>query len=404
MARLARLAYKAGPRPAVSDHVPAPWQSDLAEFLRMGSAQSLYSTSECAEVIAAISGDPAFEPLTRGAVGLFVTHPTGGSRLDLRVDLVGMLDVSWIQLALDGGEPTEERYVARALNNLAQLEDLLTSRQVRAHRVTALSGLRLLPGTELSLPWGTVITTPPTPGEPSHRSEPLLVEHLVLPVALSHEAEPEMPSFPCENHGRLDLLVPLAFVLGTVSSGPHAPLMTYRSVVVPYTGSSGGGGPIALFEKGPHTLTEEEACAVTEVATLVEANHQPQLDVAARRLVQSVQVRLDPQDVLIDAVTAWEALVGTTNETSFRVCAALTFLLQPDATQRAAFHKQLRSIYNLRSRVVHGANVRSDEVLEASRIAVDIAARAMTEVYRRGADWTAMESQDRADQLILGRS
>jgi hypothetical protein len=346
--------------------------------------------------------DPAFSGFVGDGLEPYIEHPTAGSRVSLAIHVLGMLDVAWIQLQLDGVELTEENYVKRALENLAELERLPIDHEVQAHHVTELAGLQLQPDMRVALPWGTVISTPSRPGARARGLNAVLVEHLSVPVTVSYEADPPMNPVQFGDRERHELLVPLAFLLGTIDSGPHAPAMAYRSLIVPYTGGGGGSGPSFPLGKIPHILTKEEGASVSEMAMLIESNHRPHLDIAARRLVQSVQSRFDPQDVLIDAVTAWEGLVGTDSETTFRVCASLTILLEPDHSQRESFHRRLKEIYRLRSQVVHGARAKSELVSPASAEAVVIAARAITELYRRGPEWTAMESRPRADRLLLG--
>ena len=61
-------------------------------------------------------------------------------------------------------------------------------------------------------------------------------------------------------------------------------------------------------------------------ARRIASVHLPSINVAARRTVSAIAHRTEKADALIDAVTAWENLVGTESEVTFRVTAALAKL------------------------------------------------------------------------------
>lgn len=146
------------------------------------------------------------------------------------------------------------------------------------------------------------------------------------------------------------------------------------------------GGRIAIFE---------------EWARIVDSCHSPAVDIAARRLTSAVAHRIDPSDSLIDAVMVWENLVGSSSETTFRVTAALAKALEPDPGKRRALRKDLAHIYNIRSKVVHGVGVHRPAITDAAKKAVDVAVRALRAFYRRGQEWLALDSTERADTLLI---
>src|ERR1700674_5062851 len=76
--------------------------------------------------------------------------------------------------------------------------------------------------------------------------------------------------------------------------------------------------------------------------------------IALERIVAAHPERISMEDVLIDSVMAWENLVGTDGESTFRVTASLSRLLEADPTTRRQRHLELKRVYSLRSRVVHG--------------------------------------------------
>jgi len=103
----------------------------------------------------------------------------------------------------------------------------------------------------------------------------------------------------------------------------------------------------------------------------------------------------------IDAVMVWENLVGTETETSFRVTAALSKLVESDPAKRRTLRKSLGRVYTTRSRVVHGAPTDGSAVNEACSEAIDVAVRALRSSYLKGRDWLNLTSNERADTIIL---
>jgi hypothetical protein len=133
------------------------------------------------------------------------------------------------------------------------------------------------------------------------------------------------------------------------------------------------------------------------------------LQIGMRRLLKAAAERDDPVDVLVDAVVAWENLFGSVPETVFRVTGAMAILLEPeDLAERADILKQLKTIYDHRSKLVHGAidvgsrsfglDVVRREAAEALTIGLD--------AYRRVLNHdelpTIATSEKRASRLLLG--
>jgi hypothetical protein len=120
--------------------------------------------------------------------------------------------------------------------------------------------------------------------------------------------------------------------------------------------------------------------------------------------------RADFEDVLIDAVTAWENVVGTSTETSFRVTAALTKLIHRDAATAHTVLRSLRNLYEFRSKVVHGAPAaprsiaagsEKVDISHAGQLAVEVAVLALSVLLRERPDLLPIDSTHRADHLLL---
>jgi hypothetical protein len=199
------------------------------------------------------------------------------------------------------------------------------------------------------------------------------------------------------------MLTPLLFALASEHDHPIAPMITFQTTITPFIDNLGFSSSFLVNPFIPTSDVASSDCKrIEDLARMLYDNYHDSLQIASVRVVSAISQRLDKADALIDAVTSWENLVGTRNETAYRVTAALTLLLEPDARKRSALRKQLGEIYAIRSRVVHGDIVDGKEITEASETAIRIALKAMLELYRRSGDWLSMKSGQRSEKLILG--
>jgi hypothetical protein len=148
-------------------------------------------------------------------------------------------------------------------------------------------------------------------------------------------------------------------------------------------------------------LTEDELNAIERWTEHVASADLGHVEIAIDRTLRAIWER-EWTDSLIDAVIAWENLVGTRSETAYRVTAALTVLCQNEPEKRLATRKDLASTYDARSRLVHGdpapSNVHEHRA-RAIQTALDALRRLMTERQ----DLLAFSSSSqRADRLLLG--
>jgi len=117
-------------------------------------------------------------------------------------------------------------------------------------------------------------------------------------------------------------------------------------------------------------LNADEIAGTENWSTLLDTPAFKHVKVGARRLLRAISDRTDPGDSLIDAIIAWESFFGTSVETSFRVTLAMAKLLEPESRERRRdLHKELKELYNTRSKLVHGRlDVGDDyEKISASR-------------------------------------
>jgi hypothetical protein len=138
--------------------------------------------------------------------------------------------------------------------------------------------------------------------------------------------------------------------------------------------------------------------------SLVKTKHPAQLDIAMRRTLTAAGNRLDPMDGFVDAVVAWENCFGTSTETTFRVTAALAALLEPtSATARIRKQKELKKIYDKRSRVVHGAiDLSPDDATKLRDSALRTAIECLKHLYSDRPELLAAKPEERSALILLG--
>jgi hypothetical protein len=225
----------------------------------------------------------------------------------------------------------------------------------------------------------------------------MLAEPRLVSVKFDRAASPEQKFDPAEAEESKSLvLFPLA-----CASEPVAPLVTWSTSLLPFGYGLGYTFPVLPPRVRPPVDMGNSVSQLEEWSRTVDSVHVPSVDVAARRIVSASGQRMDTADALIDAVMVWENLVGTSTETTFRVTASIAKALEPDKTKRRALQKTLKQIYDIRSRVVHGVAVDQAAIQEAAAKAVNIAIEIMAFSYRRGSDWLALSSTERADLLLL---
>jgi len=151
----------------------------------------------------------------------------------------------------------------------------------------------------------------------------------------------------------------------------------------------------------PTTLTDADVDRWSEWLDRLTAVDLEHLGVAPTRLIRAVDERQDAGDRLIDAVIVWEALFGGPSEAVLRVCGSLAKLIAT-AEDRAERLKELKKLYDLRSRIVHGGNPPNGRELRiAADRALNVAIDALTDLIRERADLLGLDSSARSNQLLM---
>lgn len=366
--------------------------------------------SQFDETVKEIFAEPDLTPLGArdGELDVMFMYPGGGMRLSPNALIAGLLRSALLQMYYLRLQMDESTFVRTVLEGYEELRRAARGEQVRSHLVLGLADVTLKQGRQITTPWGIIRPAPQL--EPDHNdiramrppTTCILSEPRLLTIKLDRAAQPVVEMESDEVTPRSRVLLPLACALASPdTSEPAVPAVLWWSLLLPFQQGFGYHQPLIPPRFKPIVDITDRLDQLEEWARIIDGAHLPSIDIAARRIVSACSERIESSDTLIDAVMAWENLVGTSGEVTFRVTAALSRALEADRTKRKSFRQSLAKIYGMRSTIVHGGAVEPSKLNEAAKQAVDVAIRALRLCYKRGRDWLAMGSIDRADTLLL---
>jgi len=142
--------------------------------------------------------------------------------------------------------------------------------------------------------------------------------------------------------------------------------------------------------------------SISKWSKLIAKRFPNNLDLGMRRLLSATTSRLDPLDGFVDAVICWENVFGTSEgEVSFRVCASIAIVLEPDKIKRRALFKTLKDHYDKRSKLVHGGSEPSiSEAYEMRDYSIKVAIQVIKKVISDD-DLAAADSASSRSKLVL---
>lgn len=157
-----------------------------------------------------------------------------------------------------------------------------------------------------------------------------------------------------------------------------------------------------LRQRTPVRLSIEQAEKWEEWIAFLDGLPLENLGHAPQRLLRAITERQDPVDALVDAVIVWEAIFGTHNEITFRVCGSLARLLCHTVEERLSFVKRAREVYTMRSHIVHGASdIKPDKINDSRNEAVRVAIQALRALARDRSDLLAIADSSKRSQRIM---
>jgi hypothetical protein len=162
--------------------------------------------------------------------------------------------------------------------------------------------------------------------------------------------------------------------------------------------------PRTYFKLQPRQLDSAQAADWVQWIGLLKGNpDRSQIDIAMRRFMLALGEWRTLEDMLIDSVVVWENLFGAAGDTTLRVCGSMAWILEADTTRRKQLRADLTTIYNFRSRIVHGSKVLEPAHLQKAHDALDIAARALRVVFKHRQDLLKeKDGEARSLRVLLG--
>jgi hypothetical protein len=267
--------------------------------------------------------------------------------------------------------------VEQVINDLRAIQ---AERSCEVPVVVALSGIDVQPDVWIELPWGWLRGMDQhalrAVGDVFPSGGALLITFVKSAVVVgsavqSEGAGPPGPSraelqaFTREMEARVQKTT-LALLL--LDESPRlAVVPTRNTAITPFFGTGWGAGGsqfLPLEQRG--RLAPEHLNAVATTAALVMDHYSDPLAIPTRRFASALLTRADVEDGLVDAVIGWESLFAGTDqgELSFRIAAAMAWLIEPDANERVAVHREITRLYGLRSRILHRGRASRDVRLE----------------------------------------
>lgn len=279
------------------------------------------------------------------------------------------------------------RAVAECVDDLRRLE---AGEPAEAPALIGLRGLQLDGDREHRLPFG--VLRPPTGyerryapfGEDDTETEAVLETRVSLEVWSADEAEPEDRGASQLRLAGLGRSVSLASALARRDqvSLQSAVAVAWITEVTPFRGSGAFTVPPILDAWLPSVAYDaDDVEALAAWVVRVEAANLSHVEIAVARLLRALLQVVEAGESLIDAVIAWDALLGSRRKSTYRVTAGLTALCEDDAALHVERRAELADIYDKRSRLVHGdiAGVDLDLRNRAIQVGLEALARLITD-------------------------
>lgn len=400
----------AAPTPLTAGLVSNGFASRVEQIFYMKASES-EQYKRVLEVLMTERDLEIFKPI-EGKLDPIISHPSGSLRTNFN-GLVASLFISAAQrLYYLGPETSKSSFVRTVLENFDEMLRVGRGEPIRAYTLVGYSGILLSETDQVQTPWGTLRAAPPDIsqqiqliGRPFLNVSAILSAPRLVTLGVSREPSPQDQGIDEDSRVYAEQtrqLLPLAFAMATAEDEKCAPLVVFESRLIPLITSNSFSLPgLFLPPRVQVTPTSRELQMAAEWSRRLVQDRDDSLRVAERRIVSAITERTDRADSLIDAIIAWESIVGTRSETVYRVTAALSKLLESNYSERVSLRRELEKIYDIRSRVVHGELVEYSDIVNAADRAINIAIRTVIELYSRSREWRTIKSRERADRILL---
>jgi Apea-like HEPN len=377
---------------------------DRSQLMPLAVADCWGKLNRAVEVLSEVPDLSIFQPLG-GQFDPALVYPGGSTRQPFSQFVASLLVSAAQRFYFLRQESTPASFVREVIENYDDLLHQGRGEPIRAYDLVGYTGIELAPNSQVTTPWGVLKAAPSNfrVGIGFNATTAILAAPCTMTLTVSRDEFPaQLPTGEpvTPNIEGTRRLLPMAFALASSQNPPCAPMVTFEAALLPLLAVDSYRYPGILFPTQQSVKPSAQELAETQAwARRLEESRSGSLQIAERRLVSAIAQRSEKVDALIDAVVAWESLVGATPNTTARVTGALANLLEGEPASRSALRKRLKEIYEIRSRVVHGDLADSDDVPAASSQAIEIGLQALRVLHDRSGDWLTMKSSTRADRL-----
>jgi len=227
------------------------------------------------------------------------------------------------------------------------------------------------------------------------------------PYKVDFEPRQENDSWPPEleqARKNLDILqenVSLTFALSVKRDPPIGITPAWTLIVDPLS-----QGISISWSHRPHSpmphylLCSGQQKSIKHWASVIKGSSDEKIRIAIRRILSSINERMNPIDGFVDAVIAWENLFGGNAELSYRISISISKLLEESKECRLELQKKIVNYYNDRSKIVHGVKeITRDEAVCKRNECLSIALASVKKLYEEHQN--LLRDPDRSKKLAL---
>ncbi|PHZ83937.1 HEPN domain-containing protein [Paremcibacter congregatus] len=151
----------------------------------------------------------------------------------------------------------------------------------------------------------------------------------------------------------------------------------------------------------PHYLLKsDEIEAITYWSKIINDSDDEKIRLAIRRILSSINERMNPIDGFIDSIIAWENLFGGNAELSYRISVSIAKLLKENSEERLELQSKVVKYYTERSKIVHGVKeISHDDAVKKRDECLQIALDAIKKLYKEHHD--LLSDTERSKKLAL---
>jgi hypothetical protein len=354
----------------------------------------------------AIRADGSITPLTEATDFIWTSAPSAGFQAPTEARVMGLIVANAEQRVRMFADSAPEAFITACVEGLRTVRSLCHRSEAEVPALVGFSHLSVPEGTLLDGPGGGRI-------RPAHdadlripgASPASLVLETIYPLRLAIGPLPPTDTRFLEGRARTGKdadVVGLAGLLATRrSDAKGVPRQTWVKVFDPLTPFTG------MFKEAtpglpPVTIGSDEADEMSRWVQTIERSYRPSIRVAVERCISGCGERQKPEDSLVDLVIALESLFGgTSGELRLRISMALAWLLGEEPEDRTTIQRDAKKAYDIRSKIVHGAQVLGEEPVQGRELAERLLLDALERLFTVRPELIA--DQERSLKLILGR-